>query len=156
MLDAGLMTVLELQPRTDGLRALYVYESQMGLLTRLASSQKGAQILLEGGLFQRLAEMAVFSQRPEQGAGGSAGDTEADAASFIPDAGQRFRQILFPALQLSCTVLTALGPRHRVASSEVHLTFTASGPFWTRFPFSSMHLSKILPLTNQLGLNPLR
>lgn len=102
-----------MQPSMDGLRTLYVYESQMGLLTRLASSQKGALVLLESGIFQRLSEMSVFSQRPEVTSG------TIENAPFIPDTAHRFHQILFPALQLSNTMLTALGSRHRTGSSEV-------------------------------------
>ena len=101
----------------DGLRTLYVYESQMGLLTRLASSQKGALVLLENGIFQRLSEMSVFSQRPEV----TGANTE--NSPFIPDIAHRFHQILFPALQLSSTMLTALGSRHRTGSSEVNNFF---------------------------------
>ena len=113
MLDGGLMVVLEPQPNIDGMRTLYVYESQMGLLTRLASSQKGAQVLLENNLFQRLSEMSIFSQRPELGT------NPEDSAPFIPSTAQRFHQIFFPALQLCSTMLTALGGKHRVGSSEV-------------------------------------
>ena len=36
--------------------------------------------------------------------------------AFIPDIAHRFHQILFPALQLSSTMLTALGSRHRTGS----------------------------------------
>ena len=106
-----------MQPNMDGLRTLYVYESHMGLLTRLASSQKGALVLLENGIFQRLSEMSVFSQRPEV----TGATTE--NSPFIPDIAHRFHQILFPALQLSSTMLTALGSRHRTGSSEVNNFF---------------------------------
>lgn len=113
-LDAGLIAALEYQPNMDGLRTMYVYESQMGLLTRLASSQKGALVLLDSSIFQRLSEMSVFSQRPEfNPSNGSEG--------FIPDTAQRFHQILFPALQLSSTMLTSLGNRHRTGCSEVYI-----------------------------------
>lgn len=106
-----------MQPNMDGLRTLYVYESQMGLLTRLASSQKGALVLLESGIFQRLSEMSVFSQRPETMNG------NLENAQFVPDTVHRFNQIFFPALQLSGTMLTALGNKHRTGSSEVRSCF---------------------------------
>ncbi len=102
----------------DGLRTLYVYESQMGLLIRLAGSQKGALLLLESGIFKRLSEMSVFSQRPE-----IIGGTASENVTFIPDVVQRFNQILFPALQLSSTMLTALGSKHRTGCSEVTVLF---------------------------------
>jgi len=70
-------------------------------------------VLLESGIFQRLSEMAVFSQRPEIRAG------SLDNTPFIPDTTQRFHQIFFPALQLSSTMLTALGSKHRTGCSEV-------------------------------------
>lgn len=112
-LDAGLLAALEQQPNMDGLRTMYVYESQMGLLTRLASSQKGALILLENGIFQRLSEMSIFSQRPD------VFERVTPENAFMPDTVQRFHQILFPALQLSITMLTALGNKHRTGCSEV-------------------------------------
>jgi len=93
---------------------MYVYESQMGLLTRLASSQKGALVLLDSSIFQRLSEMSVFSQRPDFNP-----NNGAEGTPFIPDTAQRFNQIMFPALQLSSTMLTSLGNRHRTGCSEV-------------------------------------
>jgi Nuclear pore complex scaffold, nucleoporins 186/192/205 len=51
--------------RSEQIKALYTYESKMALLTRLASSTTGAELLLETGLMLRLAEMGVFSSRPE-------------------------------------------------------------------------------------------
>lgn len=113
-LDSGLIAALEYQPNMDGLRTMYVYESQMGLLTRLASSQKGALVLLDSSIFQRLSEMSVFSQRPDFNPNNST-----EGTPFIPDTAQRFNQIMFPALQLSSTMLTSLGNRHRTGCSEV-------------------------------------
>ena len=122
-LDGGLMSVLDQQPNMDALRTLYVYESQMGLLIRLSTSQRGAQLLLECNVFQRLSEMSVFSQRPE------VLPNMADNATFIPDTTQRFHQILFPSLQLCATILTTLGGKNRMGSSEVCLLLTCSLSF---------------------------
>lgn len=58
--------------------------------------------------------MSVFSQRPEIASG------NLENAPFIPDTTHRFHQIFFPALQLSSTLLTALGSKHRTGSSEVN------------------------------------
>jgi hypothetical protein len=42
--------------------SLFANESEMGLLTRLTSSQKGNPVHLNSGMFQRLLK-CVFSQR---------------------------------------------------------------------------------------------
>ena len=85
--------------RSEQIKALYTYESKMALLTRLASSTTGAELLLETGLMLRLAEMGVFSSRPES----------------VSDDGPmaRYQQILFPALRLCQALLSSLGSANR-------------------------------------------
>lgn len=77
----------------DHLKTLYVYETKMALLTRLASTATGSEMLLESGIMVKFAEMAVFSSRPETSA---AMGFEPMDESLIPSALSRYQQIIFP------------------------------------------------------------
>ena len=46
-------------------KSLYTYETKMALLTRVASTATGSEMLLESSLMIKMAEMTVFSSRPE-------------------------------------------------------------------------------------------
>ncbi|XP_021914767.1 nuclear pore complex protein Nup205 isoform X2 [Zootermopsis nevadensis] len=61
--DEKLLSVLETVPTT--LRPLYLYESKMALLCRIASTHSGAELLLEHGTFSCLSSMAVFDHHPD-------------------------------------------------------------------------------------------
>ena len=93
---------------------LYTYESKMAFFTRMASSVAGAELLLESGLMVRLAEMRVFSARPEATYQISSAASEATPRSL-----QVYRQILFPALRLCLAVLSCLGSNN--VSAVVHV-----------------------------------
>jgi nuclear pore complex protein Nup205 len=98
------------------LRALYVYESKMATLARMATSVNGAATLMQAGLLLRMAEMTVFSARP-------------DKLPVVDDNGQdvlgRYRQILFPALRVCQALLASLGRDNRSATALV-LHFVAA------------------------------
>lgn len=64
---------------------LYVYESKMALLVRLASGRGGrgaAETLLAGGALAALAQLRVLSAHPDVHA-------PADAHAFVPPAADR-------------------------------------------------------------------
>ena len=108
------------------LQALYIYESKMALLTRVAQSSEGAKVLLQAGLMSRLAECAFLDQRPEQertaglmSSGLYAHDQDTSHMmldSFVPTVVERYRQLLMPALKVSLAMLTSLGSQ---ANKEV-------------------------------------
>ncbi|XP_014664623.1 PREDICTED: LOW QUALITY PROTEIN: nuclear pore complex protein Nup205-like [Priapulus caudatus] len=109
-----------LSPVPEPLRALYLYESKMGLLTRIAQSPSGAQMLLQCGIMGRLAECTVFSMRPQQEY--SLPRTQIGGLqyeSFLPTVMDRYRQILQPALKLCLAILMSLGSRNKQAANEV-------------------------------------
>ena len=91
---------------------LYTYESKMAFFTRMASSVAGAELLLESGLMVRLAEMRVFSARPEA-------TYQISSSEATPRSLQVYRQILFPALRLCLAVLSCLGSNN--VSAVVHV-----------------------------------
>uniref|UniRef100_A0A665UFL1 Nucleoporin 205 n=1 Tax=Echeneis naucrates TaxID=173247 RepID=A0A665UFL1_ECHNA len=61
--DAALQTLLTPQPPL--LKPLYIYESKMALMTRVAKTGQGAVELLRCGLVARLMECQVFDMVPE-------------------------------------------------------------------------------------------
>ncbi|XP_048578619.1 nuclear pore complex protein Nup205 isoform X2 [Nematostella vectensis] len=114
--DEALQTML--YPSPGSLKALYVYESKMSLLTCIAQSQEGAQALMHAGLLARLAECSFLDQRPEYEFHSSM-NGYGDEDSFVPSVMDRYRQLLLPALQVISTILASLGPQHREASMKV-------------------------------------
>jgi len=109
--EPGLIDLLTRQ--TGNVRDLYVYESKMGVLSRVAASATGAELLLQAGLMARLAEFTVLGLRPDP-----------DAALLIKKeeetvgALDRYHSILFPALRLAQSVLASLGGENQSASAQ--------------------------------------
>ena len=92
----------------------------MAFFTRLASTLSGAELLLESGLMVRLAEMKVFSARPESAfplisQQEANNDNDANTMSTM----DIFHQIFFPALRLCEALLACLGPQNVSAASHV-------------------------------------
>uniref|UniRef100_A0A673G8I8 Nucleoporin 205 n=1 Tax=Sinocyclocheilus rhinocerous TaxID=307959 RepID=A0A673G8I8_9TELE len=71
--DAALQTLLTPQPPL--LKPLYIYESKMALLTRVAKTAQGAMELLRCGLVGQLVECQVFHMLPQN-------DALSDVSSF--------------------------------------------------------------------------
>ena len=120
---------------------LYTYESKMAFFTRMASSVAGAELLLESGLMVRLAEMRVFSARPE--ATYQISSSEATPSRSL----QVYRQILFPALRLCLAVLSCLGSNN--VSAVVHVKhFVKANEQVTNKKFFSVGFSQLIDLLN--------
>lgn len=64
--DVALQTLLTPQPPL--LKPLYIYESKMALLTRVAKTAQGAMELLRCGLVGQLVECQVFHMLPQNDA----------------------------------------------------------------------------------------
>ncbi|CAG9575380.1 unnamed protein product [Danaus chrysippus] len=117
--DEGLKEALEPNPKS--LRVLYVYESKMALLIKIAGSRVGAETVLSQGALSCLSNMRVLDCHPDIHTGyGNHQDTE-----FVPSVANRFRQILVPALSLCSALLTSLGPdNHSCVLHVTHLLLT--------------------------------
>uniref|UniRef100_A0AAG5DJ40 Nuclear pore complex protein Nup205 n=1 Tax=Anopheles atroparvus TaxID=41427 RepID=A0AAG5DJ40_ANOAO len=130
--DGDLCRILLSSP--SSFRALYVYESKMALLSRLARCQVGARMLLEERILGVLGSMKVYDMHPDvqimngnlqQHSYASAMAAAAAAASaslsssFIPPVEVRFQQILFPALNLCDAILSTLGQENNSALSQI-------------------------------------
>ncbi|XP_071445952.1 nuclear pore complex protein Nup205-like [Hetaerina americana] len=100
------------------LRPLYVYESKMAALCRIArSSRNGAEALLERKVMGCLSAMKVFDARPD-----GPFWTHADGTlngEFVPPVAGRYLQIWLPALHLCDALLISLGSRNESCASQV-------------------------------------
>jgi nuclear pore complex protein Nup205 len=110
--ERKLLSVLETVPAT--LRPLYLYESKMALLCRIASTHSGAELLLQLGTFCCLAYMAVFDSHPN-----IVRSNLRIEMDFIPSVSARYLQILFPALDLCDAVLTSLGTDNQSSTVQI-------------------------------------
>ncbi|XP_072164969.1 nuclear pore complex protein Nup205-like [Diadema setosum] len=129
-MDAALQQCL--QPTPEPMKALYIYESTMSLLIRVAESVSGAQALLQMGLMGRLAQCRFLDLRPDQSSHPimTDGMEAVSVDSFLPDVMSRYRQLLFPVLRLSMAILTSLGCQHKEATSQVlHFIVSHSDTF---------------------------
>lgn len=112
--DNDLIQTLQIKP--TNMKPLYLYESKMALLGRIASTHVGAELLLEQNALACLSTMRIFDLRPEP----QTLSNNESAASFIPSLSHRFQQILFPALNLCNTILTTLNTDNNSVILQVH------------------------------------
>ncbi|XP_053478778.1 nuclear pore complex protein Nup205 [Ictalurus furcatus] len=113
--DAALQTLLIPQPPL--LKPLYIYESKMALLTRVAKTAQGAVELLCCGLVAQLVECQVFHMLPENDSLRVFG--QRDPSGFIPSPLERYRQILLPTLRLLQVILTSTTTHHQQGAAQV-------------------------------------
>uniref|UniRef100_A0A8C7Q4L6 Nucleoporin 205 n=1 Tax=Oncorhynchus mykiss TaxID=8022 RepID=A0A8C7Q4L6_ONCMY len=113
--DTALQTLLSPQPPL--LKPLYIYESKMALLTRVAKTGQGAVELLRCGLVSQLVECQVFDMVPDSDSHRVFG--QRDPSGFIPSPLDRYRQILLPALRLFQVILTSTTTHHQQGATQV-------------------------------------
>ncbi|KAK2894548.1 hypothetical protein Q8A67_011777 [Cirrhinus molitorella] len=113
--DVALQTLLTPQPPL--LKPLYIYESKMALLTRVAKTAQGAMELLRCGLVGQLVECQVFHMLPQNDALRVFG--QRDPSGFIPSPLERYRQILLPTLRLMQVILTSTTTQHQQGAAQV-------------------------------------
>uniref|UniRef100_A0A3Q3F0R5 Nucleoporin 205 n=1 Tax=Labrus bergylta TaxID=56723 RepID=A0A3Q3F0R5_9LABR len=111
--DVALQSLLTPQPPL--LKPLYIYESKMALLTRVAKTGQGAVELLRCGLVAQLIECQVFDMVPDS----DAHRVMRDASGFIPSPLDRYRQILLPTLRLFQVILTSTTMNHQQGAAQV-------------------------------------
>ncbi|XP_040893466.1 nuclear pore complex protein Nup205 isoform X1 [Toxotes jaculatrix] len=111
--DAALQSLLTPQPPL--LKPLYIYESKMALLTRVAKTGQGAVELLRCGLVAQLIECQVFDMVPDS----DVHRVMRDPSGFIPSPMDRYRQILLPTLRLLQVILTSTTVNHQQGAAQV-------------------------------------
>lgn len=114
--DNQLCRILENMP--ENMKALYVYESKMAMLGRVASSHVGAELLLEHRTLGILSSMKVYDMHPDFQVNNYV-TQQHSLSSFVPPVDIRYQQILFPALNLCDIVLSTLGPENYSAITQV-------------------------------------
>ncbi|KAG8908999.1 hypothetical protein FRB99_000102 [Tulasnella sp. 403] len=100
--DADMMAVLK--PDPDNLNPLYVYEAKMALLIRVAQTRQGANKLADCRIFGLLTHCDFLDARPQND------HAFLDFDSFLPSAVERYHQIIIPTLELTVSILSAVGP----------------------------------------------
>uniref|UniRef100_A0A1B0CE99 Nuclear pore complex protein n=1 Tax=Lutzomyia longipalpis TaxID=7200 RepID=A0A1B0CE99_LUTLO len=121
--DEQLCHVLETVP--DNLKALYVYESKMAMLSRVGCSYIGAELLLEHQILGVLSNMRVLDLHPDFQNNTTATNMFTMSAAFVPPIEKRYQQILLPALNLCDVILSTLSPENRsVVAQVVHFLFS--------------------------------
>ncbi|XP_019749608.1 nuclear pore complex protein Nup205 [Hippocampus comes] len=111
--DTALQGLLTPQPPL--LKPLYIYESKIALLTRVAKTNQGAVELLRCGLVAQLIECQVFDMIPDS----EAHREMRDPSGFIPSPMDRYRQILLPTLRLFQVILTSTTMNHQQGSAQI-------------------------------------
>lgn len=111
--DVALQSLLTPQPPL--LKPLYIFESKMALLTRVAKTGQGAVELLRCGLVAQLMECQVFDMVPDS----DAHRVMRDPSGFIPSPIDRYRQILLPTLRLFQVILTSTSINHQQGAAQV-------------------------------------
>ncbi|EEB19194.1 conserved hypothetical protein [Pediculus humanus corporis] len=101
--------------RVSTLRPLYVYESKLVLLSRIASTRDGAILLIEQNAINCLSSMKVFDFHPKPLLPHEL-KIETD---FVPSQSERFQQVLFPALNLFDTIVTSLGTENHSSNEAI-------------------------------------
>ncbi|XP_058819266.1 nuclear pore complex protein Nup205 [Topomyia yanbarensis] len=114
--DGKLCRILDNQP--ENMKALYVYESKMAMLSRIGGSHIGAELLLEEKALSVLAGMKVFDLHPDFQVLNYSSHYPL-SSSFIPPIEARYQQILFPALSLCDSILSTLGQENHSAVTQI-------------------------------------
>lgn len=115
-IDGQLCKILDAKP--DTLKSLYVYESKMAMLSRVAGSYVGAELLLESNILSVLSSMKVYDLHPDFQVHNYLTMTQ-DNSSFVPPVESRYQQILFPALSLCDVILTTLGTENHSTITQI-------------------------------------
>jgi hypothetical protein len=77
-----------LEPNPKSLRVLYVYESKMALLMKLAGTREGAETVLAQGALSSLANLRALSAHPDIHTHPHAPDAARDT-DFVPSVANR-------------------------------------------------------------------
>ncbi|KAI4469467.1 nuclear pore complex protein [Holotrichia oblita] len=111
-----------LEPIPENIRSLYVYEAKMALLSRLATTRVGSELLLEQHLLSCLSNMRVFDYHPEIS---KLWEDYEDGENFVPPIEYRYLQIWLPCLYVCNAILTSLGTENQSAVVQVmHFLFS--------------------------------
>jgi len=144
--EAGLISLLT-KP-AGNVRDMYVYESKVGLLSRVATSHMGAEILLQAGLLTRLAELSVIDLRPDPDA--ILLRNEEDLTSGVL---KMYHNIFFPILRLIQSILSTMGAGNKSAAYQTVRFLSAHDDVFSQILRGSTARSSLNPtLLQELAL----
>ncbi|XP_075154690.1 nuclear pore complex protein Nup205 [Haematobia irritans] len=107
----------------ENMKCLYVYESKMSMLLRFANTHIGAELLLSNKVLDVLSNMKVLDKHPDLKRKEVWQRNE--MREFVPAFDYRFRQILFPALNVCDCLISTLGTEnYSVLSQVMHFLFS--------------------------------
>lgn len=112
--DTNLRNMLE--PQAESIKPLYLYMAKILLLTRLAGTKMGAELILEQKLLACFSNMTVFSFHPEISKAWQKDDILED---FLPPVEQQYLQIWLPTLNICNAILTTLGTENQSAVVQI-------------------------------------
>ncbi|KAF6214486.1 hypothetical protein GE061_009229 [Apolygus lucorum] len=117
LLDMDKHLIQLLSNNVKNLKPLYVYESKMALLCRVASTKIGAEMLLDQNALSCLSALHVYNKHPDIIPNAPmVGGMETD---FVPNVTTRYLQILMPALDLCDAVISSMGVENQIAIAQV-------------------------------------
>ncbi|ESP04618.1 hypothetical protein LOTGIDRAFT_237278 [Lottia gigantea] len=157
LVDSLLQDDLELQkllrPNPEQIRAMYIYQSKMSLLTRFGETTAGAHLLIRCGMMQKLSACQFFDLRPDTDRSASLQERCDD--EFIPSPLARYRILLSSALKLGLAILTSVGVESKDIAAQVMLFVVTHNEVFTtilkdRGPSLSLPALKELALTTAL------
>ncbi|XP_074656294.1 nuclear pore complex protein Nup205-like [Tubulanus polymorphus] len=108
-----------LKPNPEPLRALYMYESKMCLLTKIAMTATGAQSVLRCGIIKQLEQCTSLDMRPDILRVPSSSGSTTEFEGFMPSVLIRYHKIFHPTLKLCLGIMTSLGIENRDAANQV-------------------------------------
>ncbi|XP_064397234.1 nuclear pore complex protein Nup205-like isoform X2 [Halichondria panicea] len=108
-------------PTPETLRALYVYESKMAFLTRVAKDAYGGRELVTLNAVNYLSQCKFIDNRPSyhDNAGYYGNSQSIGQDGFVPSVSDRYRQAFLPLLKFLLALLTSPGAHHKEACAQV-------------------------------------
>ncbi|XP_057313200.1 nuclear pore complex protein Nup205-like isoform X1 [Hydractinia symbiolongicarpus] len=117
--DIELTSVLSVQPQS--MKPLYLFESKMAFLAKVASTDYGAQILLQVGLISRLTECQFLDFHVSKPAMLSNATLHYSQVydPFLPSLPERYSKIFSAFAKLILSFLSSVGVQHQIAIAQI-------------------------------------
>ncbi|XP_063238890.1 nuclear pore complex protein Nup205 [Bacillus rossius redtenbacheri] len=116
ILDQQLAAALE--PVPDTLNPIFVYESLMALLCRVASTAEGARMLLENDVLGCLCSLQILDRHPDIRTKNTPKLVTVEE-DFFTSVSARYMQVFLPALNLCDALITTLGTENLQCMAEI-------------------------------------
>ncbi|XP_065223054.1 nuclear pore complex protein Nup205 [Planococcus citri] len=98
------------------LAPLFVYETEMTFMCKIASYPIGAEALLDAKILSALSTMDVYNYHPTVAVCDTSNSSHVD---FIPDVSTRYLQLFTPVLTLCNTIITSVGVENEDAVVQI-------------------------------------